>query len=659
MEWLSVFVYALALAWINVYICRDLFRNPAAHMNSMHGFWIALAKHAGNSWFQSNWWPYWDGGMPFEFAYAPLIPGLIAVWKVVAGVPYILAFQSITGVVYCLVPLTLFAMSWLLMRSPGYAFAAALLYSLTAPTQLIVPDAAFSWKSFWDARRLFLVAAWDDTPHLTALSLLPVAILFLVASFERRRFRYYIPAILSIALMALASEFGPVDVAMTAFCLLFVFRREALWRNIAITVALGASAYAIVLPFLSPSLLRAIGKASGDGREPGLNMGSLTAVAIVAVGWAILSQYLPRWTTDWRVQFFTYFAYLTAMIPILAEYLHRQFLPQPGRYKLEMEMGLAVLLVFAVRPWFERFRFPVKMAVSFLLLALAAEQIASHRRFAKAILLPSDATQTIEYRTAVWARSLGARLMLPGTIAQWANAFTDVADLSGGTWSKAMNPVQQLAVAAVYNGGATPEEDARISLAWLEAFGVGAVGVSGPRSQEFWKPYAHPSKFEGVLPVLWREDDVTMYGVPQRTPSLAHVVPVAAIAKHAPANTRNVAEIDSYVHALDDPSLPVAEMQWDGSNRVHVRTTATSGQAISIQISYHPGWHARASGHTVPLHADGLGLMWLDPGCRGPCEVDLDYDGGWELRLSRYVSFAAIAALVLLPLGLVLKRRPA
>ena len=77
-EWLTALVYAVVLLWINAYICRDLFRNPTAYMNSMHGFWIALAKHAGDSWFRSNWWPYWDGGMPFEFTYAPLIPGLIA-----------------------------------------------------------------------------------------------------------------------------------------------------------------------------------------------------------------------------------------------------------------------------------------------------------------------------------------------------------------------------------------------------------------------------------------------------------------------------------------------------------------------------------------------------------------------------------------------------
>ena len=84
--------------------------------------------------------------------------------------------------------------------------------------------------------------------------------------------------------------------------------------------------------------------------------------------------------------------------------------------------------------------------------------------------------------------------MLPGSIARWANAFTGIVQFSGSSWSKAINPVQQLGVDAVYNGGQTPGEDARVSLAWLKAYGVGAVAISDPPSRAYWKPYAHPAK---------------------------------------------------------------------------------------------------------------------------------------------------------------------
>jgi hypothetical protein len=42
--------------------------------------------------------------------------------------------------------------------------------------------------------------------------------------------------------------------------------------------------------------------------------------------------------------------------------------------------------------------------------------------------------------------------------------------------------------------------------------------------------------------------------------------------------------------------------------------------------------------------------MYLQPDCRGACEIVLDYDGGWELRLCRWLSWAALAALFLIPL---------
>jgi hypothetical protein len=75
------------------------------------------------------------------------------------------------------------------------------------------------------------------------------------------------------------------------------------------------------------------------------------------------------------------------------------------------------------------------------------------------------------------------------------------------------------------------------------------------------------------------------------------------------------------------------------------------GQALSVQVSYHPGWHAHVQGRSVPVRRDGLGLMWMDPGCSGPCEVQLDYDGGWELRLCRYLSVAALLGLLAAPLA--------
>ena len=642
-------VYSVLLLWINAYVCRELFFAQTAYMNSMHGFWIALARMAGDSWFHATWWPYWDCGIPFEFTYSPLIPGSIAAWSALGKVSHALALQCITGLVYCLAPVTLFLAAWLLTRAPGYSFAAALFYSLTAPTQILVPDSDFAVRRFWDARRLFLVTVWDDTPHLAALTLLPLVILFLSLAIRKRRLGYYIATAVLIALAGLASAFGPTMIAMAAVCLLFVLRREDCLRNIVLTISIGALAYAISAAFYPPSLLRAIRTASASHGEPGFTAGSVTALAIVTLGWTLLWRYLPRWTTDWRLQFFALFAYLTSSVPMIAAYLHRQFLPQPGRYKLEMELALALAVVFGARSWFDRLSLSLKGALLFLLLALAGEQIVSHRVYAKNILAPADVTRTVEYRAARWVEQNlpGVRVMMPGSIGQWANAFTDMAQFGGGSWSMAYSQIQQTGLSAVYNGGDTAPSDARVSLAWLKAFGVGAVGVSGPDSQEFWKPFAHPAKFEGMLPVLWREEGVTIYRVPQRSAALAHVVPQAALVTRTPSGPRDIDGIELYDAALDDQSLPLAEFRWEGRNRIRIRTAVSPGQVISLQVSYHRGWHGVANGRECEVGRDGLGLIWLRPGCAGVCEVELNYDGGRGLRFFRYLSYTAIAALLL------------
>ncbi len=540
-------------------------------------------------------------------------------------------------------------MAWRLTRAPGYSFFAALFYSLTSPTQILAPDGDFAFSKLWDARRLFLVSTWDDTPHFAALAFLPLVILFLARCIETRRPLYYGAAALSIALTALASAFGPVMVAMASVCLLFVLRREDYRRNIAVTIAIGAYAWAISAVFLSPGLLRAIHQATANSDEEGWSTGSLTALAIVVVGWAILWHSLERWTGDWRLRFFALLAYLTCSLPIVATYLHRHFLPQPNRYKFEAEMAISVVLVFGLRGWMEKLPSSVRKALVLLLLALAAEQVVSHRKFEKAILYPRDITRTVEYRAAMWAgQSLnGIRVFLPGSVAQWADAFAPVQQFAGGAFSMAYNQIQQNGNAAIVFGGGTPQEDARLSLTWLKAFGAGAVGISGPGSQEYWKPFTHPAKFDGLLPVLWREDGVTIYQIPSRSPSLAHVVPQVAIVRHSPQTPEDVPEVEKFVAALDDPALPLARFQWLDRNRIRIGATASAGQAVAVQVSYHPGWHASVAGQPRTLQKDGLGLMWLRPDCSGPCEIQLVYDGGWELRLCRYLSCGALAGLLL------------
>jgi hypothetical protein len=275
-ELARVAVYCAILLWVNLYICRDFFTDHTAHMNSMHGFWAAMAKHSGQAWFVPTFWPYWYCGIPFEAAYAPLVPAFTAAWARAGSIPYEQAFGAVTGFVYCLGPLALFLMAWALTRAPSPSFFAGLFYSLTSVSQLLVPDGAFQFAKLWDARRLFVTAIWDDTPHVAALSLLPLLILCLVFAIEQRGRIWYAAGAAIVALMTVTSAFGPVDAVLVTICLLFVLNREDWRRNTLVVAGIGGFGYLMAIGFVPPSVWAAIQEAARASNDEKWTVGSLT-----------------------------------------------------------------------------------------------------------------------------------------------------------------------------------------------------------------------------------------------------------------------------------------------------------------------------------------------------------------------------------------------
>ncbi len=655
---------ALALlaivVWVNAYICRDLFYFTSAENGSMHGFWTALAAHFGADWLHPSWWPYWDNGIPIEATYAPLVPGLAAAIAALRHVSPALGFSSVTGLIYILAPCTLFFAAWRLTRDLRASFVGAMFYSLTSVTLIFVPEGKLDLTRFFDARRLFVLSTWDDTPHCVALALLPLIVLFLVRAIETRRVIYSAAAAASIAAAALASAFGPVMIVMAAVCLLSVQQTQQWRRNVLLVAGIGFWGYAIASPFLSPSLLWVIREASAVSQEEGWSIGSFSALACTVLGFVVIWQLSRRLTRDWRIRFAAFFAWVASSIPIAHTFLHRHFLPQPFRYKFEMELALALALVFLIHNWpFGRWtsRTPasVRFGIVFLLLSLTVEQITDYRKLEKGYTFPKDVSALVEYRVAKWAWQYdpSLRYYLAGSSALWANRFTDLQQFTGSSYTMATNQVQQRALRAITEG---PPNEAPLAILWFKAYGVAAVAGSTKGSKEYWHPFFYPNKFDGVLTPLWNDQGVTVYRVPLRETSFAHVVPVQSIVRHPPQHPRDLHEVETYVAALDNADLPAASFQWEGRNQIRIRTSVLAGQAITVQESYHPGWHAGAGGQSVAIHKDGLGLMWLQPDREGPCDLLLQYDGGWELRICHWLSWIAIAALLVAP---IVRRRPA
>jgi hypothetical protein len=198
--------------------------------------------------------------------------------------------------------------------------------------------------------------------------------------------------------------------------------------------------------------------------------------------------------------------------------------------------------------------------------------------------------------------------------------------------------VEEAAVYAIYSDANAGTRGAEVSTLWLKAYGCDAIYVPGPMSRSDSKPFDHPRKFDGVLPVLWRIEDDTIYSVPERTKSLAHVVPESAIVKRQPIHGLDIDEVAGYVAALDDASLPADVMAWPDPNHGHIDTALRPGQVLSIQSTYDKGWIATANGKPAPVTRDAIGMSVVHAACDGACSIDFIFDGGFERKLCRALS---------------------
>jgi hypothetical protein len=283
-----------------------------------------------------------------------------------------------------------------------------------------------------------------------------------------------------------------------------------------------------------------------------------------------------------------------------------------------------------------RLRLVLGSALAFACVPFTLDLCAVTHPMVKAI----DIHHTIEWRTAHWTGQHlnGARVYAPGSIAFWFNAFSDVAQLSGGFDQGDIQRVMPGVHYQIMVGA-----DGAVARDWLRIYGCDAVIVSGPASEEQFKPYAYPRKFEGVLPALWQESDVTIYAVPRRSRSLAHVVRQADLARRFPPDASRLAELQPLLAALDDPGLPPANFQWLGTRQASIAADLRPDHLLAVQVAYHSGWSARVNGQARRVWGDPLGLTIVEPRCDGPCVVDLAYDGGMEMTFFRVLSWLCLA----------------
>lgn len=625
----------VALFAFNAAICWPLFGiEYLDDFQSNEGSWMVFAKFLREYWPHLRWFPLFDGGMPFENTYLPGLTVIVALASAIAHCSPAHAFHFVVAVAYSLAPVSLFLFALGVSGRLAPSFWSGVMWSLVSPS-LISPALLHEMGTPWGIRRLRDIVFFGDVPHNVAICLLPISLLLTWRYLEMPTARRFAVAAFGAVAVMFMNAFGLAVVSLSSV-ILFATRKHLSWKGLAGVCAIHLSAYLVVCRFLPPSLLRLMETngqwSGGDFRFTAKSIGiAFGFFAMLLVLWAV-----TRRLSNSILQFAILFSACFGGIVFLG------FLPQPLRYHLELEPGVCLLAVSLLEPVMRRV--PWKAALAMAILPLAWLTVKDWQ-FARALIHPVDIAHSLPYREARWiATNLPGQRILDSAEGQFLfNLFADNPQMSAGHEPSSPNWVQHVAIYTIYSGQGAGAEDGPISILWLKAFGCGAVLVPGRDSKDHYHAIAHPDKFDGLLPLLWREGGDSIYQVPQRSASLAHVIPRSTVVTTRPQNGLDVGELRRYVDALESP----ASIVWENPEHARIAAKVNSSEVLSVQITYDPGWEARVNNRKVKIRADGLGFVLIEPEC-SDCSIDLKFTGGSERSATLTLSAIAVVSLIAL-----------
>ena len=577
--------------------------------------------------------------------YVPLLHLSVAAIASLTSISAAHAYHIVTAVTYSLGAVALFFMAMRLGAGRGAAFLAALTYSLFSPSALLEPGVAADIGGWFHCRRLQVLTVYGEGPHVTSLALLMLAVLALQHAIETRTARSFTLASLALAALFLTNIPGTMATGLAVFCWIAVQpsgRRARAWP-----LAAGASAlaYGIACYGVPPSTLATVLANSSDmhggfhltlHKMPYLLPALLLAVA--AAGYRLGRTRLPLYVTFGIL----YLALMLVLVdtPRGAEF---ELLPQVRRLHLEMEIP-ACLLIGAFFQWlYQRSRRWAKLALVAIAIAAAAVQIYNYRAWTRAEIRRTDPANRSEYASAHWLDTHlhGQRVYASGTDGFWLEAFSDSPQVEGCCDQGLGMPILRI-VPYIVSPNVNPEQT-KLSVSYLEALGAQAFVVSGPQSTEEYKSVQAPERYATLLPVLARIQGETIYGVPQRAVSPAHVL-------HANEAIREAAPPDlvRYASAIEDASRPPANLEWLDPGTARIRAVLQRDDLISVQVAWFSGWKVTANGHPRPTSADGLGFILIRPECQGDCEIALTWTGTPDLKICTWISGLAVGLAIVL-----------
>ncbi len=604
-----------------------------------------LAEHLPHP----GWQPLWYCGTRFDYVYPPALRYGTALLSVLFHMTTARAYHLYTAVMYVF---GILAVYWLVRagsRSRVTALLSAAGTALLSPSFLLMSRYRID-SGFWIPQRLHVLMGYGEGPHISALCVLPAV---LTASwFALRRWN---PAALAMAAGLAALTVATNFYGATALAFFFPVLVFAVWngerdgRVWPRAAGIAGLAYGLSAFWLTPSYAAITLTDLRWVAEPGNSWSAPLLFGVMAV-WCYVSHRLAggRAERSWSV-FVAGAALLMSVSVMGAEFIGFRFAGNTVRLLPELDLALLLGFFEVARVAWTRGNRVGRGVVIALTVALFSPAVV----YLQYVWLPFPKAQAVEsqyeYKIARWTRENlpGARVLPSGSARFWFDTWADNAQPDGGSMQGMLNQNIPGALYQLQKG-----TEAEPSILWLQALGTDAVIVPDKQAPDSYHDYDHPEKFRGATPVLFDDGHGTViYRIPRVQPGIGRVVPKQAIlAARKLEGGADTAGLKKYVELVENPAQPPTDVKWKGFDEMDITSRARAGEAVLIQETYDPAWHARAGGKDVEIRPDPvMGFMVVDAPAGGET-IRMRFETPFENVVGRglfLVSLTAIAGLLL------------
>jgi hypothetical protein len=628
------------------------------YRDSIEGGYASMARFFWEHPSPWGWNPTQYCGLPAQFTYLPGLPYLAAAMsRLIPAIAPDYGYRILAALFACLGPATLFFFVLYFTRSRGWALAVALAYTFYSPLYYFVSAIDRDRGLAYLPWRLQVLMKYGEGPHNLGLTLIPLALVAVWRAGVGKGFRSLLAAALLLAAVALSNWIAALALAFCCLMLLVTLWgsfRETGFRSSRVFGA-AALGYGLACFWLTPRFISVI---AFNWPKDAFNYHLLRQQAMLLAALPIfvlllrllLARLCPRQYYLWFITL-SFFGF--AWIVLCFYSTGVDTIPESRRYALEMEMFLALLVFEIFRQTLRAPSVPLRFFTLYAMLVIFLSSWGQLRMYCTQGFRerwPSPAESTIERRAAerlVVLQPRG-RVFASGGLRFRLNSWFDIAQVGGGfesglTTRMPLNLSYQIRTGV----NSTPEREGQDAIRELKNLGVEYVVVHGPKSRENYRDYKNPRKFDGLLEVVWHEEDDTIYHVPFA--SLAYAVSPAELSIWHPMVL--LPPTDPYSLAISDGPRPQLAASWRGSSRLDIEGPIAEGRWVSVQVNYDPGWRAEQDGRLIEIGQDKLGYLVLKASASPLAHIQLRYGGSLEQRV-----MAALSAMVWLGAAVALAR---